>query len=143
MSSPATLLCFTLSLLLCWEVSAFRVPFDLGDTQGTWELIKEHGFSQARDLTLENGFSLARDLIKENGFSLASDPDGECDTQPEPTITFEELKLLMVFLISKLDDGVKDILRNTSSPGGAVISIIYKDNVLWTGGYGLKDMKGK
>ena len=74
------------------------------------------------------------------GFDIAD--DNSCVPPPKPILSVEEMKLLLSQALPDWDKTIKEILKNDSSPGGVVLSLVYKDKVLRTGGYGLKDMKG-
>ena len=72
-----------------------------------------------------------------------STSDNLCTAPIEPSLSALEMKLFLGPVLGKLESTVKEALHNDSSPGGAVLSFVYRDKVIWTGVYGLKDMESK
>ena len=75
-----------------------------------------------------------------------SDPGDQislCPSLPSATLSKDDLAIKLSSQISAADSDIKKALEGDKSPGGAVVSIVYKDNIIWTGGYGLKNMSGQ
>ena len=49
----------------------------------------------------------------------------------------------MAEYFKQADEQIQSALMAQGNPGGAVLSFVYKDTLLWTGGYGSKNMNGR
>ena len=67
--------------------------------------------------------------------------DLRCNQPLQPLLPPEDLKENINSVLEVLDEGIKEILGDDHTPGGAVVSFVYRDQVIWSAGYGLKDMK--
>ena len=64
-----------------------------------------------------------------------------CPSHPYPVI---EPSAMQQFLAPFLEDvGNKMSTELKTTPGGAVVSLVYRDTVIWTYGYGAINMSGK
>ena len=66
-----------------------------------------------------------------------------CPSLPQASLSADQLTTKVQDSLKQLDQAVKTALLDDKSPGGAVLSLVYKDSVVWTGGYGLKNMSGE
>ncbi len=65
-----------------------------------------------------------------------------CYSLPEADLTADQLSSQLTDNLKQADEQIKQILQEDGTPGGAVLSLVYRDTLLWTGGYGLKNMHG-
>ena len=65
-----------------------------------------------------------------------------CPSLPEAAVSAEKLLSRVEDLLLEADAQIKAALNADKSPGGVALSLIYSDQVLWKGGYGLKNMSG-
>ena len=77
------------------------------------------------------------------GNSDTEDQISLCPSLPSATLSKDDLAIKLSSQISAADSDIKKTLEGDKSPGGAVVSIVYKDDIIWTGGYGLKNMSGE
>ena len=66
-----------------------------------------------------------------------------CPSLPEASMTADELASELQSILKQADSQVKAALLEDKSPGGAALSFVYGDQVVWSGGYGLKNMSGE
>ena len=70
---------------------------------------------------------------------LNSEP---CSNVPSATLDPKTLLAKLNATLLDVDKAVAAALVQDKSPGGAVLSLLYKDTVLWSNGYGLRNMSG-
>lgn len=77
-------------------------------------------------------------------FSQHDSTDDKCVVLFEAKLNPDELinELKLADFLKKVDGSIKSLLEEDGSPGGAVLSLVYRDRIVWTGGYGLKNMSG-
>ncbi len=66
-----------------------------------------------------------------------------CPSLPQADLTADQLSAKMADYFKQADEQVKTAMAAAGNPGGAVLSLVYMDKILWTGGYGSKNMNGK
>ena len=66
-----------------------------------------------------------------------------CPSLPTASLEPKDLLTRLNQSWSDADLQVRAALKNDKSPGGAVLCVVYRGTVLWTAGYGLKNMSGK
>jgi len=74
--------------------------------------------------------------------SYPSPFDSPCPTIPTATLDPVALLGQLNSSLSDLDKAVSAALEEDNSPGGAVLTVVYKDSVIWSKGYGVKNMSG-
>ena len=65
-----------------------------------------------------------------------------CPRLPDASLAPEHLLASLSQSWIDTDKQVRAVLEDDKSPGGAVLSVVYKGAVLWTAGYGFKNMSG-
>lgn len=70
-------------------------------------------------------------------------PSKLCTTLPLAVLSVEELSEKLADNFKQADEQIKQVLLESGNPGGAVLSFAYKDALIWTGHYGVKDMNGE
>lgn len=64
-----------------------------------------------------------------------------CPSYPYPVANASSLLAKMQPFLDQVGDKMSQAL--SSSPGGAVVSIVYNDTIIWTKGFGLINMSGR
>lgn len=70
-----------------------------------------------------------------SGFTL-------CPSLPEASLSADQLLSKLQGDLGQADGQIEAALQEDKSPGGAVLSFVYGGEVLWSKGYGLKNMSG-
>ncbi len=65
-----------------------------------------------------------------------------CAPRVPATLAPATLLMKLNSSLSDLDKAIGSCLEKDNSPGGAVISVVYQDTILWSKGYGVKNMSG-
>ena len=89
------------------------------------------------EFTSEKYFSSTRSSSYRSSF------DSPCPTIPAATLDPTSLLSQLNSSLSDVDKAVAAALKEDNSPGGAVLTVVYKNSVIWSKGYGLKNMSGK
>ena len=66
-----------------------------------------------------------------------------CPSLPEADLTADQLSSQLADDLKQADEQIMSAWAGDDAIGGAVLSLVYKDKLLWTGRYGVKDMNGK
>lgn len=80
-------------------------------------------------------------LFTRSSSVLSSDME-PCPTVPHAAIDSMTLLTKLSTRLSDVDRAVAAALQADNSPGGAVLTFVYKDTILWSKGYGLRNMSG-
>ena len=65
-----------------------------------------------------------------------------CTAPFSPSLSTEDMEKYLQSVMPDVDSAVKEALSSDSAPGGAVLSLVYADKLVWSNGHGLKDNKG-
>jgi len=66
-----------------------------------------------------------------------------CPSYPLPTASASVLLVKLEPFLEEAVENISAVLQEDRSPGGAVVSIVYNDTVIWTKGFGLINDSGK
>lgn len=66
-----------------------------------------------------------------------------CNSLPLPTLETDALLSKLQPYLDQVDHKVQDALKEDGSKGGAVLSLVYRNETIWTKGYGLINMSGE
>ena len=66
-----------------------------------------------------------------------------CPSFPLPVANVSDVLSKLQPFLEEAAKNISAALKTDSSPGGAVVSVVYKDSVIWTQGYGLINDSGK
>ena len=64
-----------------------------------------------------------------------------CPSYPYPAANASTMRTMLDPFLQDFAKNASEALKN--SPGGAVVSIVYNDTVIWTQGFGLINMSGE
>jgi len=87
-------------------------------------------------------FGQPRSSVK-NSYGPPGPPFQLCPSLPQAYLPADQLASKMADYFKQADEQIKAALMAEGNPGGAVLSFVYKDSLLWTGGYGSKKMNGR
>ena len=73
----------------------------------------------------------------------SSDDLSLCPSLPEASLSADQLLAKLQDSLKQVDEQIKATLEEDKSPGGAVVTVVYGDGVIWSKGYGLKNMSGE
>ena len=65
-----------------------------------------------------------------------------CPSHPLPTASASVLLVKLEPFLEEVAENISAALEEDKSPGGAVVSIVYNDTVIWTKGFGLINDSG-
>ena len=66
-----------------------------------------------------------------------------CSVPPLPSLDTNTMLVKLQPYLDQLDQKVQSILKWDNSTGGLVLSIVYRNETIWTKGYGLINMSGQ
>lgn len=78
-----------------------------------------------------------------NPNSAASNGLPLCPSLPVASLSADQLLAKLQESLKQVDQEIQAALQEDKSPGGAVVSVVYGDGVIWSKGYGLKNMSGE
>lgn len=63
-----------------------------------------------------------------------------CPGHPEPYARPEQLKERLSIYLEQVSKQITELVEN--DVGGTVVNIVYRDAVIWSGGFGVRNMSG-
>ena len=81
--------------------------------------------------------------LSEKAHATAPGPPQLCPTHPLPSASASQLASLMAPALQEAEGKISAALKADNSPGGAVLSLVYGDDVIWSKGFGLVNMSGR
>ena len=81
-------------------------------------------------------------IYRKHNYGIPGPPFQLCPNLPQADLPADQLTSKLADHLKQADEQIKTAMMAAGNPGGAVLSLVYKDTVLWTGGYGLKNMNG-
>ncbi len=66
-----------------------------------------------------------------------------CQSHPKPTVKTDDVLQAMQGSFIEAEKDIEAALSKEKAPGGAAVSFVYKNAMIWNKGFGLIDMKSE